>query len=526
MSLTIKKSSNLKFMLILFSLFFVIFLFTSDGHRFSFDEDVAAQQSKRIATFSPDPSYVQGESRLFFEYPWLYPPEHNQRPVCLNAILCSHGTITHSLTQVPFIFINHNFNFIETDNLWTTDDFDDFHYVAWRNSIDDDFTFMELFYGPFFSALSVCVFFLISKTYGYSVRTSLILVFLYGLSTTLWAYSQTSLNVVPFVFFLLTGFLFYRKFHKTNSYFNLILTGIFFGVAFLTRQDGILIIIPLFILLLITSFKKKMKLKTFFAFSIPVIISYGIHRFVEFVRIGIQDTAPSIITVPSQVVAAAKFEPIHMYLFGILFSPGAGIFVYAPILLASFVGFFDFYKKNKFDCFLFISFIAFFLMVHGTNVYWHGFNGWGTRYFLPLFAFLILPLGASIEKRIHFSFKLSIISLAIAGFLVNLIYLLQDVSYFVWGFFGSDVRGLYSLARKADGNVHDLWINPVIIWTFEFSQILQSALWLVSKPQFDLFLLKIFGPELFIASLVLIIPFLLYLLLKKSKTYVDIQKNS
>ena len=174
MSLTIKKSSNLKFMLILFSLFFVIFLFTSDGHRFSFDEDVAAQQSKRIATFSPDPSYVQGESRLFFEYPWLYPPEHNQRPVCLNAILCSHGTITHSLTQVPFIFINHNFNFIETDNLWTTDDFDDFHYVAWRNSIDDDFTFMELFYGPFFSALSVCVFFLISKTYGYSVRTSLI----------------------------------------------------------------------------------------------------------------------------------------------------------------------------------------------------------------------------------------------------------------------------------------------------------------------------------------------------------------
>ena len=66
MSLAIKNPNNLKFLLILFSLFFVIFVFTSDGHRHSFDEDVAAQQSKRIATLSPDPTYVEGESRLFF----------------------------------------------------------------------------------------------------------------------------------------------------------------------------------------------------------------------------------------------------------------------------------------------------------------------------------------------------------------------------------------------------------------------------------------------------------------------------
>ena len=74
-SLKVKSSKNLKLCLILFSLFFAIFLFTSDGHRFTFDEDLASQQSKRIATFSPDPSYVQGESRAFFEYPWLYPKD-------------------------------------------------------------------------------------------------------------------------------------------------------------------------------------------------------------------------------------------------------------------------------------------------------------------------------------------------------------------------------------------------------------------------------------------------------------------
>ena len=92
----------------------------------------------------------------------------------------------------------------------------------------------------------------------------LILTFLYGLSTIIWAYSQTSLNSVPVTFFLLSGFFFYRKFQKTNSHFNLILTGIFFGVAFLTRNDMILIIIPFFIFLLVTSFRKNTKLKTYF----------------------------------------------------------------------------------------------------------------------------------------------------------------------------------------------------------------------------------------------------------------------
>jgi hypothetical protein len=512
----------MNFFLILFALFFVIFLFTSDGHRYTFDEDVAAQQSKRLATFSPDPSYVQGESRLFFEYPWLFPPEHNTRSICQNAILCSHGTIIHSLTQTPFIFVNHLFNFITADELWTIDDFDDFHYISWRNSIDPDLTFMEIFYGPIFSALSVSVFFLISKSYGFSIRTSLILTFLFGLSTVVWAYSQTSLSSVPTTFFLLSGFFYYRKFQQSNSHFHIVLTGILFGVSFLTRNDMILIFIPFFIFLLLTIIRKSSKFKISLSFVIPLISSYIIHKIIEYVRVGPTDYAPTVTTLPSSWVSAANSSPYFLNLFGILFSPGAGLFIYTPILFTSFVGFFDFYKKNKSDCILILSFVSIFVLFYSAGNYWHGFNGWGPRYLLPIVAFIILPLGASIEKRTHFSFKISIIFLGILGFLINLVYLLQDVSWFVWGFFGSDERGLYSLARKADGGVYDLWINPVIIWTFEFSQILQSTLWLISKPQLDLFLLKIFGVELFIASLIVVIPILFFMLVKLSRNYVDI----
>jgi hypothetical protein len=144
---------------------------------------------------------------------------------------------------------------------------------------------------------------------------------------------------------------------------------------------------------------------------------------------------------------------------------------------------------------------------------------------LPVIPFLMIPIAASIEKRMHFSFKIPVIFLGITGFLINLVYLLQDVSYFVWGFFGSDERGLYSLARKTDVDaVHDLWINPVIIWSFEFSQIAQSTLWLFAKPQLDLFLAKIFGTELFVVCLVVTIPILFFMLVKSSRNYI-VQQN-
>ena len=530
LNLKVKSSKNLKLCLILFSLFFAIFLFTSDGHRFTFDEDLASQQSKRIATFSPDPSYVQGESRAFFEYPWLFPPDsynYNLRPLCQNAILCSHATIVHSLTQAPFIFVNHHLGFITTSDIWTLDDFDDFHYVSWRNSIDPDLTFMEIFYGPLFSALSVCVLFLISKTYGFSIRTSLILVFLYGLTTIAWAYSQTSLNSVPVTFFLLSGFFFYRKFKITNSHFYLILTGIIFGVAFLTRNDMILFFIPLFIILVVTSFQKKTKFKTICSFAIPLILSYAIHKIIEIIRVGdlpTYSTVADVARIPVGFSVHSTSNPFFLQLFGILFSPGAGLFIYTPIIFASFVGFFDFYKKNKSDCILFLSFIILSVIFYAAGSNWHGFNGWGTRYLLLTIPFLMIPIAASIEKRMHFSFKIPVIFLGITGFLINLVYLLQDVSYFVWGSFGSDERGLYSLARQADGGVFPLWINPLIIWTFEFSQIVQSTMMLLVRPQLDLFLFKILGIELFLISLVSIIAILFYMLVKISKNYIIKQK--
>ena len=238
-----------KIPILIFIICFTIFVFSNDGHRYTFDEDVAYQQSFRIATWENDPSYIQGESRPFFEYPYLFPhdlPIYQGRPLCENGILCSQASIIHSVTQAPFIFLNHTFNFISADIKWDFEEFNDHHYVSWRNSQNPDFIFLELFYGPLFTALSVSILFIICRSYGISVKNSIFVSFIYGFSTIAWAYSQTSLSSPVMIFFALLGFHFFKNWNTNNSLKFLVFSGVSFGLTFLIRADSVLFIVPLF----------------------------------------------------------------------------------------------------------------------------------------------------------------------------------------------------------------------------------------------------------------------------------------
>ena len=154
-----------------------------------------------------------------------------------------------------------------------------------------------------------------------------------------------------------------------------------------------------------------------------------------------------------------------------------------------------------------------FVYTFSSGIYWHGLNGWGARYLVPLIPFLLIPVAFSIEKR-GIPFKVLLITLGGLGFFINLVYLLQDTHWFVWGFMGDDTRGLYSLARKEDGGVFPIWINPLVIWSFEYSQLTQSVMWMFGKLQVDLFLLKVLGIHAYVVAFLSVITIPVYLLVK------------
>ena len=467
----VKLGQEKKFFIILFLLSFTIFALTSDGHRFTFDEDVTQQQSMWIATMTPDPRFIEGESRMLFQFPEYFP--NNQRPICNVGILCSQVTIGSALTQVPFILLNHTFDFVTSSTLvLTNDDFPDPHYVFWRNSIEPDFTFTELFYGPFYGALAVGMFYLVSRTYGFSTKISIFLTILFGITTPIWAYSQTSLNVVPITFFILFGFFFFRKFIITTSSRYIVLSGIVLGFAFLIRNDAILFIIPLFFFFIFMSLKNSNKIKNskriqnFLLFTLPMIFSYFIHVQIGLVKGLVYHDAVSF---PTSFLKQVSLMYLNM--FGMLFSPGVGLLIFSPILFTMFLSYFDFFKKNKIECLLFVSFLVAFLVFYGqSSDTWHGLNGWSERYLTSMIPFLLLPLGFSIQKRLNKKFYSILIGLGSLGFIFNIFYLVTDVSWFIWGVMGSG-RGLYELGHIASA----LWVHPLVIWTFDYSQLTHTV---------------------------------------------------
>jgi hypothetical protein len=494
----------------------IFFIFSNDGHRSTFDEDLANQEALRLVTLQPHPNYVQGESRLFFEYAWLFPPETNNRSFCNSGLLCSASNIGHSVTQMPFIFINSNLNIFEDVSIWDDSDFTDANYVYWKNTLNPDFVFLEIFYGPIISAITTGVFFLFCRSFNFSIKTSIITSFIFAFSTLIWSYSQTSLNVVPATLFILLGYVFFVKFTKTENYRHLFFCGMTLAFGFLVRQDTVIIASILFFYFILKIIKNK-KIKILVPYSIPLIISYIFSQIISQLRF--ENVSTTIIgNAPTTYPT-----PFYVGLSGLLFSPGIGLFVFVPITLLSFLSFTDFYRKEKTHCILFLAIIISFLIYYSQLEFWHGLVSWGPRYLLPVIPFLILPIAASLETRIHKKFLALVIFLASLGFFINFVNIIQNVQWFIWGFMGVD-QGLYALGRMESGNVYPLWINPLVIYTFEFSQLTHALIWSTTYLQPDIFFLKLLGTEFFfiILSIMVIVPiFLLFRQFKKDSKKIS-----
>ena len=406
-----KMNQNTKVFLVITILFFSIYTLASDGHRATSDEDFAQQQALRIVLQEPDPEFVLGESGNFFKYPEFWYP-HGQGPICNYGILCYPVGLVYSFTEVPFIFLNHHLNFLTTESveIFTAGDFPDTHYVWWRNSAEPSHTFMELFYGPFFSALSVGTFFLISRSFNYKINTSLSLAFILGLATIFFAYSQTSFNHTPSVFFMLAGFLFFKRFIDNQKILYSVVSAVLLVFGFMIRQDVIYVIIPLFVFLILNQIFQKTwtltsiikKITKIIAFALPLLLGYEFNKTIESMRHA-TDVFSTSGNIGSDIIHyTVGFGNKGILVadgigqFGLLFGPGVGLFIYVPILLTVFFAFPDFFRKNKIFTVLLLVIPSIFIIDFGSMNAWQGYTAWSPKYLFAIIPFLLLPLGASI----------------------------------------------------------------------------------------------------------------------------------
>jgi hypothetical protein len=185
-------------------------------------------------------------------------------------------------------------------------------------------------------------------------------------------------------------------------------------------------------------------------------------------------------------------------MYGLLFSPGFGLFIYAPILFTIFLGYSKFFSENKKDAIFFISVISTVLFFYGSSFWWYAGYSWSARYLLPIIPFMLIPIGIILENKSKKLFLL-IIGLASVGFFINFINVIQDIQWFVWGFVGQ-----WGLANLSDNWTH-FHMHSSIPWTFENSPLVKTIELTFSNVQVDIFVLKALGIEMYLALVTTVI---------------------
>jgi hypothetical protein len=89
--------------------------------------------------------------------------------------------------------------------------------------------------------------------------------------------------------------------------------------------------------------------------------------------------------------------PLWQGLYGLVLSPGKGLFFYSPVLLLSIPAFVYFFRQHRAEASACLGIIAVNLLLFGAYTDWHGDTAWGPRFMVFILPFAVMPIAALLD---------------------------------------------------------------------------------------------------------------------------------
>ncbi len=160
-----------------------------------------------------------------------------------------------------------------------------------------------------------------------------------------------------------------------------------------------------------------------FTFGAPLAAVLAVNLWYDWLRSG------NVFTITTKNALEGSYTtPLWTGLYGLLLSPGAGLIIYVPVLLASAASFRGFFKQARPEALLLLSLLALRLLFYARWSSWDG-REWGPRYLVPLLPVLLVPL-ICLPAR-HW-IRIGAIALAALGVGVELLGQLVPYDTLVW----------------------------------------------------------------------------------------------
>jgi 4-amino-4-deoxy-L-arabinose transferase-like glycosyltransferase len=275
--------------------------------------------------------------------------------------------------------------------------------------------FILSFQASIYSSITATLFFALLRVgFNQTVKLSFIATILLALTTFFWTYSHNLFDGVLCTTLLTFSFFSLVRYRQTKNSAFIISCFVALGFAFITRVSMVLAILVAFTYLLIyCQASIRQKLREFTIAGITL-VPFVIWQFwYNFLRTGIVYKSP----VQTSVYAVNNALDGNMIigLFGLLFSPGKSIFIYAPLLLISVFLFRRFYRQYPKEGIYIAALTIIWFLLHTRLRSWYGAAGWGPRHLITILPILFLPFAVNLEY-VWQQVSLRIITIGLAGF--------------------------------------------------------------------------------------------------------------
>ncbi len=266
-------------------------------------------------------------------------------------------------------------------------------------------------------ALAGALLFLAARRLSYSRGVSLALALLFGLATPAWVYAKQFWSETFGIFTLFAAFYFLLSFRQEHRARDAIIAGVALGLAVATRVTNAALV-PFFAWYGFSGALKDRRERRGLAWFAAMLALAALSiAWYDGVRYG----SP----LATGYRADELFDnPILLGMYGLLFSPGKGLFVYVPFLAALPFSFAVFFKRTKHESILIGFIFTFYVLLFSLWYYWWGGTNWGPRFLVPTIPFLVLLIAPAIElalstnfrKKAHTAFSAIFLALCLLSF--------------------------------------------------------------------------------------------------------------
>jgi len=249
------------------------------------------------------------------------------------------------------------------------------------------------------AGLIAVVMFAFSIKLGYSRRVAFFLVVGLLFTTNLFPYLKSYMREPQILLYLLAAVYFLYSFKVDGKARLVLYAGALCGLGFLTRISFAICVPILLSYLVVLIVRQRLPrgermrnaIRILLLFLVPVGLSIVINFLYNYVQFGnIFESGYS---------GRGGFStPILVGVYGLLFSSGKSLFLYAPLSILVFVSIKHFVKGHRTELFIFAALFLAHLIFFGKFDAWAGDGSWGPRYLLAILPFFILPLGSLMEK--------------------------------------------------------------------------------------------------------------------------------